>query len=287
MREIKYIILGSKGQLALEFFNNLNDDGYIYISFKEFLKNRDLVKKKIIKYKPDFLINCFADTDVENSNTNFFSSFFSNSDIPIFLTKLCNKINITLVHISSDFVHNSLKNSLKEDEAYAPLNIYGISKSIGEIYIQKFCNKYFIFRGGWLFSDQKSSFLYKLYRKLKTNNSIEVIKSEKGRPTSAKYFAKTIIDFLEVSKNKKIINEIFNISQYPSISRYDFAKAIHSEFKRKNIFTNVRIKPSVSYPSKVLRPLNSSLSSVKINKLLKNRKSYWINDLRDYIHSIK
>lgn len=277
-----FLILGSKGQISSDFIKKLNLK-CVYISYKKFITNSNIIEKKINKYKPKFLINCFADTDVENSNSKFIESYKSNSLIVIQLTEICNKYKILLIHISTDFIHNGKKSIYNENDEYKPLNVYGISKSIGEIYIQNFSKSFVIFRAGWLFSEQKSSFLYKLYKKLSIQRTVEIVNFEYGRPTSANYFTNTILDTINLLKFKDFENQIFNISQQPTLNRFDFAKAILIEFQKKGKFLDRKVKPSSKIISNIKRPLNTSLSSSKIRKKLNIKNSYWKNDLKNYI----
>ena len=89
-----------------------------------------------------------------------------------FLAKSSTKNNFNLIHFSTDYVFDGVKNIYLESDLKNPLNQYGISKSKGED-SKKYSNNFVIFR--------ISSLLALMVQLVKTilnkleNNSIEVI----------------------------------------------------------------------------------------------------------------
>lgn len=71
------------------------------------------------------------------------------------LSQLANEHDITLVHISSDYVFDGTNKLHTEDEPFAPLNVYGQSKAAGDIATAA-VTKHYIVRTTWVVGEGKN-----------------------------------------------------------------------------------------------------------------------------------
>ena len=118
----------------------------------------DLSKKnfidKIYNTKFDYVINCTAIHDLNFSEKNKDLSYLINADVPEKLAKYCEHNNSNLIHFSTDYVFDgNKKNSIEytEQDSVRPLNIYGLSKVMGEKKIKSIFENYYILRISTLF----------------------------------------------------------------------------------------------------------------------------------------
>ena len=65
------------------------------------------------------------------------------------LSAIAREANLTLVHISSDYVFDGTKNPHTESEAFAPLGVYGQSKAAGDI-AAALAPRHYILRTSWV-----------------------------------------------------------------------------------------------------------------------------------------
>ena len=262
------IVLGSDGQLGnslkktkikntkVVFLNKINCD---------ITKNRN-VSKIILKYKPNYVINSAAFTNVENAEKKKKKSFLINSQSLIHLSKLSNKYEFKLIHISTDYVFDgNKKTKYSENDKTNPISWYGHTKLEGEKNIIQNSKQYIIIRTSGLFSGGKNSFVYKIIKKIKRNQNIEVVSDQYSFPCYSDDLARFI---WKVIKNDKVIkyNQIYNYTGHEIRTNwYTFANKVMKYSKRycksNSVIMPIKLK---HYKQKVNRPNNSCLCNKKI-----------------------
>ena len=93
--------------------------------------------------------------------------------------------NITLIHISTDYVFDGEKNIeilYTEEDKVNPKSVYGKTKYQSELEVQNNCEKYYIFRTSWLFGDG-DNFVRTMMKLGKENKEIRVVNDQFGSPT--------------------------------------------------------------------------------------------------------
>ena len=208
-----------------------------------------------------------------------------------FISTFCNKFNIPLIHISTDFVFDGNSSQpYKEDDKVNPLNIYGKSKVGGEDVIKKNLDKHIIIRTSWVFSEIGSNFLKTILKLLETKKSISVVNNQIGSPTSANSISDIIMKILKIySNNKSLKWGTYHFSGYPYCSWYEFANEISSQYLKFSGSLNcASLVPidSKLYNSKALRPKNSRLNCSKINKIFGFKQDDWKESLNVIIRNI-
>ena len=73
------------------------------------IENKKLIEDKISKFKPDFIINAAAYTNVEAAEKNKSIAFRINADSVLNLSILSNKYDCALIHFSTDYVFDGDK----------------------------------------------------------------------------------------------------------------------------------------------------------------------------------
>ncbi len=80
----------------------------------------------------------------------------ANAQGPALLARVCAEHNITLVHVSSDYVFDGTAELHDEEEAFAPLGVYGQSKAAGDIAVAN-CPRHYILRSSWVIGEGVTS----------------------------------------------------------------------------------------------------------------------------------
>lgn len=103
------------------------------------------------------VINCGAYTAVDEAETpeGRVLAWKANAAGPALLSKVCAEYGITLVHISSDYVFDGVKEVHAEDEPFSPLSVYGQSKAAGDLAVSA-CPQHYILRSSWIVGDGKN-----------------------------------------------------------------------------------------------------------------------------------
>jgi dTDP-4-dehydrorhamnose 3,5-epimerase len=103
------------------------------------------------------IINAAAWTNVDGAETNEgrVGAWMLSAGAVANLARVCLKYDITLVHVSSDYVFDGTKQPHKEDEHFSPLSVYAQAKAAGDI-VASVLPKYYILRATWLIGEGKN-----------------------------------------------------------------------------------------------------------------------------------
>jgi dTDP-4-dehydrorhamnose reductase len=156
-----------------------------------------------------------------------------------------------------------------------PINEYGKSKLMGEIFLREEIGNYLLFRVSWVYGEGKQNFIYKLLTWTKNNEYLKVAYNEVSVPTSAK----TIVDItLKALDND--LKGMFHLTNSGYASRYEWAKEIF-RIKKIDKFILPVSKEIFSLPAK--RPDFSAMSNRKISQVLNTKIPYWNEKLNEFL----
>ena len=209
----------------------------------------------------DYCINCAAYTEVDKAEEEAEKVYSINATAVKNLAEACQKTGAVLIHISTDFVFDGTKRTpYTEEDMPNPLSVYGKSKLKGEEHVQESCDRHFIVRTSWLYSEYGNNFVKKMLRLAETRKQISVVNDQIGSPTYAGDLAEFI---LKVISSESTAYGLYHYSNLGAISWYDFAVEIFRQHQK-----NVHLVPipTRAYPTLANRPAFSvmDLSRVKI-----------------------
>ena len=148
----KTLIIGANGQLGRAFQTlypdaECVDRDTLDISSPELASARRWRDYGII-------LNAAAYTAVDTAETEEGrqDAWSANASAVANLAKVATQNNITLVHISSDYVFDGTVTPHTEDEKFAPLGVYGQSKAAGDI-AASIAPRHYIARTSWVIGD--------------------------------------------------------------------------------------------------------------------------------------
>ena len=103
------------------------------------------------------VINAGAYTAVDKAETaeGRALAWKANAQGPALLARVCAEHNITLVHVSSDYVFDGSRELHDEAETFAPLGVYGQSKAAGDIAVAN-CPRHYILRSSWVIGEGRN-----------------------------------------------------------------------------------------------------------------------------------
>ena len=293
---MKVFVTGVGGQLGYDVMNELAARGYEcfgsdvlpkekitlpynYIQL-DITKQED-VEKVIGQLAPDVLVHCAAWTavDAAEEEENKPKVMAINAMGTQYIAKACKKIDCKLVYISTDYVFNGEGTEPWDADCkeYAPLNVYGMSKLLGEKAVSETLSKYFIVRIAWVFGQNGNNFIKTMLNVGKKYDTLRVVNDQVGTPTYTFDLARLLVDMLETEK----YGYYHATNEGGYISWYDFACEI---FKQAGYNTKVVPVTTAEYGlSKAKRPFNSRLDKSKL--VLNGFKPLpdWKDALRRYI----
>ncbi|WP_394747998.1 dTDP-4-dehydrorhamnose reductase [Spongiimicrobium salis] len=252
---LRILVTGSHGQLGSCIRKIAASYPHIDFSFSTTttldITKTSMVSKVFENGNFNFCINAAAYTNVEQAEKTPKPAFEINGEGVKNIAEACAKYQVTLIHISTDYVFDGEKNTpYTVDDAVGPINEYGKSKLAGEIHIQALLERYFIVRTSWLYSEFGHNFYKTIVRKAKEEDVLWVTEQEIGCPTDANNLARFIIENLILESKAYGVH---HFTDGEVMSWYGFAKKIVDEL-------GVKVKvESKNYPTFAKRPKYSVL----------------------------
>ena len=278
---IKALVTGGNGQLAQSLKDVVNHQDELDVDFQDLpdldITNKQQLESYFSNNELDYCINCAAYTAVDLAEEQSDLAYAVNAEGPKYLAEVCQKHQVTLIHISTDFVFDGQKRiPYLETDAPNPLSVYGASKLQGERSIQETTEAYFIVRTSWLYSEYGKNFMKTMLSLSETLNEISVVSDQIGSPTYAGDLAEVLIQIVLSSSTNY---GVYHYSNSGTISWYDFAVEIFKQFGK-----TIEVKPikTKDYPTAAKRPKYSVLDTTKI----KNNFYCTINDWQGSLKNI-
>lgn len=275
------IVLGFGGQIGNSLFDAFKNSNYEVMYFKKSeldITHFTKVEELISKIKPEFVINASAYTHVDQAEIEKDQAEEINYTAVKNLANACYKMNVTLIHLSTDYVFDGSLNSPYSEQCKTnPISYYGFSKLQGELAIKSSNCKYFIIRTSWVFSHYGNNFLKTMLQLSKKESEIRVVCDQYGCPTYALDIAKAIVSILPKLRQTSD-SAIYHYAGTPSVNWLVFAKNI---FERAHKLNKLDFMPSLvgietkDYPTLAVRPMNSILNSGKFEKDFDISPSDW------------
>ena len=150
------------------------------------------------------VINCGAYTAVDKAETpeGRINAWKANAMGPALLARICTEHDITLVHVSSDYVFDGTRELHDEQEPYSPINVYGQTKAAGDIAVAG-CPRHYILRSSWVIGDGHNfvKTMVNLSNRVADPeddlDKVTVVDDQLGRLTFTKDMAKAIFHLLD------------------------------------------------------------------------------------------
>lgn len=268
---MKAFVTGVKGQVGFDVVNELKKRGHetVGVDIEEMdITDSVCVEETIKNEAPDVVIHCAAWTavDAAEEEENREKVMAVNVSGTENIAKACQQINCKMVYISTDYVFDGQgERPWQPDDERHPLNVYGESKYLGELAVQKYLEKYFIVRIAWVFGINGKNFINTMLNLGLTHDRITVVCDQIGTPTYTYDLAVLLADMAE--SDKYGIYHATNEGGY--ISWHDFTVEIMRQAGKFNDkYNDVEIVPvsSSQYPAKAKRPSNSRMDKSKLEK---------------------
>ena len=242
------------------------------------ITNQDAIEAFVNENQIDGIVNCAAYTAVDKAEENEELCTKLNAEAPAYLAAAIGKRGGWMIQISTDYVFDGTQHTPYTEEANTcPNSVYGKTKLVGELNVQKFCEQSMIIRTAWLYSTFGNNFVKTMIRLGKEKPELGVIFDQIGTPTYARDLAVAIFAAIE----QGIVPGVYHFSNEGVISWYDFTKAIH----RIAGITTCHVRPlhTSEYPTPAKRPHYSVLDKTKIKQTYNIEVPYWEESLADCI----
>ena len=253
----RIFVTGAKGQLGttLKQQSQESNDQWVFCGREEIDITKIHTSASFLeKQNFDFCINCAAYTNVEGAEKEIDAAQALNVEAVKNLVAVCNEKQITLLHISTDYVFDGTKKApYVETDLTAPLNQYGKSKLQGEQYIQQNAVAFYIIRTSWLYSKTLGGNFYSaILNKVKKGDPLTVVNDQVGTPTDVAHLAEFLLKMIK----KEPEHGLYHFSDEQIMTWYDLAVAILKEHQLE-----VPVAPRTTTSGGAVRPRYSPLFS--------------------------
>lgn len=188
---------------------NVTREGYVYEPLD--ITDHAALNRLVTKYQPTHIINCAAMTNVDQCETDQERCRAINTDAVAEMVRICERDEIHLIHISTDFIFDGTNPPYREEDQGNPLSFYGQSKFDAEQAILKSNIDATIIRTVLVFGvvgdGSRSNIVLWAKGALEKGNPISVVNDQFRSPTLAEDLAEGVV--LALMKDK---TGIFHIS---------------------------------------------------------------------------
>lgn len=229
------------------------------------------------------VLNAAAFTNVDGAETpeGRVASWKVNASAVANLTRVCRSHNMTLVHISSDYVFDGTKEPHYESEDFSPLSVYGASKAAGDLLVEQL-DKFYLLRTTWVIGEGKN-FVRTMLGLAEKNISPTVVHDQIGRLTFTSELVRIIDHLLSTKAPFGTYNATNDgpLESWADITRRIFKLAGRNDLTVTNTTTAEYFAGKDGIAP---RPLGSNMSLDKLHST-GFTSCDWTHDLKDYILS--
>ena len=206
---------GQLGQALQSVAGNYPSIDFVFCKSSELdITNLEQCRTVFNQFKPDFCINAAAYTAVDKAESEPEKAFDINTNGAENLAIVCKEFDVTLLHISTDFVFDAyfsngrafydrelrlpLKSELGllETDVPFPSGVYGLTKLQGEQAVQNIWQKHVIIRTSWVYSEFGNNFMKTMLRLASERDTLSVVDDQIGTPTYAVDLAKVLVKII-------------------------------------------------------------------------------------------
>ncbi len=243
----------------------IRSKGYTYYSID--ITNKDKLAGLIYKIRPHYIIHTAAMTNVDACELNREECDLINVDAVTTLVEICQKNDIHLIHLSTDFIFDGEKGDYyKEEDKPNPVNYYGLSKLRSEEIVLKADIKYTIIRTilvyGLVDRNDRSNIMLWVKNSIEDKKQINVVTDQFRMPTLADDLAEAC--WLAIENDA---TGIYNVSSKELLSIYDIAIEVASAFNLDKKYITPVETSGLNLPAK--RPPSTGFDLSKSTTQLK------------------
>ena len=280
---MRVLVTGAKGQLGSDLLCELSKRNIesVGIDIDDLdITDADATKRVIENInndaKIDAIIHCAAYTAVDAAEDNEALVTKINAEGTKNIAEVAKTLDVAMMYISTDYVFDGEgERPWEPDDNRAPLNVYGMAKYKGELYVEELLKKYFIVRISWVFGLHGNNFIKTMLRLGKERGAVSVVNDQIGSPTYTPDLSRLLVDMIVSDKYGR-----YHATNEGLCSWYDFAVEI---FKQAKLDVAVTPVSSDAFPVKAKRPHNSRMDKSKLTENGFELLPTWQDALRRYL----
>ena len=261
------LVLGANGQVGCHLqalLQELLPSATFWDRARMDLADADRLEQAVLALRPSAILNAAAYTAVDRAETEAALAWRVNAEAPAALARAASRLDVPLVHISTDYVFDgTAARAYRATDAVAPINVYGRTKLAGELAVASLCQRYWILRTSWVFSEHGANFVKTMLRLARERDTLTVVDDQHGCPTYAGDLAAIMIA-LVTRPEMTLPYGLYHVAGGEPTSWHRFAERIVAQAHALGLLERApRVLPigTRDYPTPARRPMNSVLAA--------------------------
>jgi dTDP-4-dehydrorhamnose reductase len=284
---MKILLLGANGQVGFELQRSLAPLGELVPAtrsgqlpgnvqcLRADLGDADSLAVALDSVQCDIVVNAAAYTAVDRAENEPALAERLNARALAQIGAWAAQNRALVVHYSTDYVFDGQgTRPYREDDATAPLGVYGRSKLDGENALRDSGCAHLILRTAWVFGARGGNFLRTMLRLARERERLTVVDDQRGAPTSSRLIAAATAAVLarwrfSDAAQRAGYNGTYHLAAAGETSWCGFAQAIIARAAAAELIPRaIEVAPirSADFPTKAKRPAYSVLDTSKLRE---------------------
>ncbi len=285
---MKILLLGKGGQVGWELQRALAPLGEIVAcdfdsvgDLRADFSQPDSLRPLLQRVRPGLIVNAAAHTAVDQAESEPALVRAINATAPGVIAEEALALGATLVHYSTDYVYDGSGSTPRDEDApTAPLSVYGRTKLEGEDRIRASGCRHLILRTSWVYAARGGNFARTMLRLAGERDELKVIADQIGAPTGAELLADVTAHAALRLQTDPALAGTYHCVAGGETSWHGYASLVIDWARRHGQAIRVapdaiRPIPTSAYPTPAQRPLNSRLSTQKLQQAFGLRLPPW------------
>ncbi|HEX5788454.1 MAG TPA: NAD(P)-dependent oxidoreductase [Woeseiaceae bacterium] len=245
------------------------------------------MERSVADFDPQLIINLAALTDLEYCEKNPDNAWATNALGAENMALIAGKRNVPHVYISTAGIVDGAQDVYNDFDMPNPLSVYAKAKYHGELFVQRYLQKHFVFRAGWMMGggpEKDKKFVNKIFKQIKAGQKeLFVVDDKLGTPTYTVSFAQGIFKVVESG-----LYGLYNQVCGGDCSRHDVAVAFVNLLGLENDVKVTKVS-SDHFRTEYFapRPASEKLVNFKLNARGINFMPDWQVALEQYAERFK
>jgi dTDP-4-dehydrorhamnose reductase len=285
---MRILLLGKNGQVGWELQRALAPLGELTAcdfdtpgSLKADFSLPDTLPALIRATAPQLIVNAAAHTAVDKAESEPELARTINATACGVIAREAAARDALLVHYSTDYVFDGSGSQPRdEDAATGPLSVYGRSKLEGEALIRDSGCQHLILRTSWVYAARGGNFARTMLKLAAEREALNVISDQIGAPTGAELLADVTAHAARRVLDAPDLAGTYHCVAAGETNWFDYARFV-IEWARargqpiKVPADAIHAIPTSAYPTAARRPLNSRLSTARLQDTFGLRLPHW------------